>query len=60
MISGSVAEGKQARPVWPRSDTAGLRFRAAVEADLPFLSRLYASTRFEELAVTSWSEAQKA
>ncbi|AMY03074.1 GNAT family N-acetyltransferase [Mesorhizobium ciceri] len=60
MISGSVAEGKQARPVWSRSDKAGLRFRAAVDADMPFLSRLYASTRLEELAVTAWSDAQKA
>jgi ribosomal protein S18 acetylase RimI-like enzyme len=60
LVSGSGAEGKQARPAWTRSDTAGLRCRAAAEADLPFLSRLYASTRMEELAVTSWSEAQKA
>ncbi|WP_352128032.1 GNAT family N-acetyltransferase [Mesorhizobium sp. dw_380] len=33
--------------------------RPAAEADLPFLSRLYASTRMEELAVTAWTEAQK-
>ncbi|WP_281035962.1 GNAT family N-acetyltransferase [Mesorhizobium sp. M7A.F.Ca.US.008.03.1.1] len=55
-----MAEAKQALRVWSRSDTAGLRFRAAVEADMPFLSRLYASTRFEELAATPWTEAQKA
>ncbi|TIW99228.1 MAG: GNAT family N-acetyltransferase [Mesorhizobium sp.] len=60
MISGSVAEAKQARPVWSRSDRAGLGFRPATEADMPFLSRLYASTRMDELAVTSWSDAQKA
>ncbi|MDH2386759.1 GNAT family N-acetyltransferase [Bradyrhizobium sp. CER78] len=30
------------------------------EADLPFLGRLYASTRAEELAVVPWSEADKA
>jgi ribosomal protein S18 acetylase RimI-like enzyme len=47
-------------PAWPRSDRAGLAFRRSTEADLPFLSRLYASTRMEELAVTDWSEAQKA
>ncbi|CAN7235626.1 GNAT family N-acetyltransferase [Mesorhizobium sp. LjRoot246] len=27
---------------------------------MPFLSRLYASTRMDELAVTSWTDAQKA
>ncbi|TPK58185.1 GNAT family N-acetyltransferase [Mesorhizobium sp. B2-4-19] len=47
-------------PVWSRSRKAGLIFRASAAADLPFLSLLYASTRLEELAVTSWSEAQKA
>ncbi|TGP85549.1 N-acetyltransferase [Mesorhizobium sp. M8A.F.Ca.ET.213.01.1.1] len=47
-------------PAWSRSRQAGLAFRAAAEADIAFLSRLYASTRMEELAVTDWSEAQKA
>ncbi|QKD00982.1 N-acetyltransferase [Mesorhizobium loti R88b] len=47
-------------PVWARSNKVGLGFRPSTEADLPFLSRLYASTRLEELAVTDWSEAQKA
>ena len=28
------------------------------DADLPFLARVYASTRAEELAVTGWTEAQ--
>ncbi|MBZ9737887.1 MULTISPECIES: GNAT family N-acetyltransferase [unclassified Mesorhizobium] len=45
---------------WSRSRRAGLAFRAAGEADIAFLSRLYASTRMEELAVTGWSEVQKA
>jgi len=44
---------------WLRSTAAGLRFRPIGEADLPFLARLYASTRMEELAVTVWSDAQK-
>jgi GNAT superfamily N-acetyltransferase len=43
-----------------RSTGAGLSFRPIAEADLPFLARLYASTRIEELAVTDWSDAQKA
>jgi ribosomal protein S18 acetylase RimI-like enzyme len=33
--------------------------RAASEEDLPFLFRVYASTREEELAPTGWSEEQK-
>src|SRR4051794_29881396 len=45
---------------WSRAAAAGLSFRAITEADLPFLARLYASTRAEELAVTPWSDAQKA
>jgi hypothetical protein len=45
---------------WSRAAQAGLTFRAITDADLPFLVRLYASTRTEELAVTDWSDAQKA
>lgn len=56
-----MAEAKQAHPppAWARSEKAGLGFRVATDADIPFLSRLYASTRMEELAVTSWTDAQK-
>ena len=43
-----------------RATAAGLTFRPITDADLPFLARLYASTRMEELAVTDWSDAQKA
>lgn len=45
---------------WARAAHAGLAFRPIADADLPFLARLYASTRAEELAVTPWSEEQKA
>src|ERR1051325_11420908 len=45
---------------WSRAAQAGLTFRPITEADLPFLSRLYASTRTEELSVLDWSEEQKA
>jgi ribosomal protein S18 acetylase RimI-like enzyme len=45
---------------WARAADLGLTFRPIVEADLPFLARLYASTRTEELAVTPWSDEQKA
>jgi GNAT superfamily N-acetyltransferase len=35
-----------------------IRFRKAVDADLPFLFTLYASTREDELAQVDWSEEQ--
>ena len=45
---------------WARASAACLTFRCITEADLPLLSAIYASTRIEELAVTQWSEAEKA
>jgi ribosomal protein S18 acetylase RimI-like enzyme len=45
---------------WARATEAGLSFRRTTDADLPFLARVYASTREEEIAATPWSEAQKA
>jgi GNAT superfamily N-acetyltransferase len=53
------SEGARAPFGWARAAAAGLRFRPITEADLPFLARLYASTRIEELSVTDWSDAQK-
>ena len=47
-------------PGWTRAAAAGLTFRAATDADLPFLAQVYASTRTEELALVPWSDAQKA
>lgn len=44
---------------WARAAAAGLAFRPMTDADLPFLARLYASTRMEELSVVAWSEADK-
>ncbi|MHB9360528.1 MULTISPECIES: GNAT family N-acetyltransferase [unclassified Mesorhizobium] len=44
---------------WVRAARIDLTFRPMADADLPFLSALYASTRAEELAVTPWSDAQK-
>jgi GNAT superfamily N-acetyltransferase len=43
-----------------RAAAAGLTFRTIAHADLPFLERLYGSTRADELALTDWSDAQKA
>ena len=45
---------------WTRAAESGCTFRRLSEADLPFLGRLYASTRIEELAPVPWSEADKA
>ena len=39
---------------------AGYALRPRAPNDLPFLSRLYASTREQELRVVDWSDAQKA
>lgn len=43
-----------------RAAALGLALRPETDADIPFLGALYAATRMEELAVTSWTEAQKA
>lgn len=42
------------------SAALGLSLRPATDADLPFLSALYGSTRANELATTGWPEATKA
>ena len=39
---------------------AGVALRPITEADLPFLHRVYASTREEELAVVDWPAERKA
>lgn len=50
----------QASYGWRRAAAAGLAFRTITEADLPFLHRLYASTRADEMALVPWSDSQKA
>ncbi|MDB5581721.1 MAG: family N-acetyltransferase [Bradyrhizobium sp.] len=45
---------------WARAVNIGLTFRPIADVDLPFLARLYASTRAEELAATPWTDEQKA
>jgi ribosomal protein S18 acetylase RimI-like enzyme len=50
----------QAAFAWAGAEAAGLRFRPIADADLPFLARVYASTRAEELAAAPWSDAEKA
>ena len=44
---------------WARAAGCGCGFRRLAEADLPFLNRLYASTRAEEMAPVPWSQADK-
>jgi ribosomal protein S18 acetylase RimI-like enzyme len=39
--------------------TAPVSFRAITPADEPFLYRVYASTRADEMALVDWDEAQK-
>jgi len=45
---------------WRSAAAAGLTFRPVVDADLPFLARVYASTRADELAAVPWSAEQTA
>jgi ribosomal protein S18 acetylase RimI-like enzyme len=53
-VAAAVAFG------WVRATSAGLTFRRLTDADLPFLARVYASTRTEELAATPLTEEVKA
>ena len=43
----------------PSLAAGGLTLRPETEDDIPFLRRLYATTRAEELTATGWSDAQK-
>lgn len=43
----------------PRARRRGLTKRAMMDADLPFLSALYASTRADEVAPLPWSDDEK-
>jgi ribosomal protein S18 acetylase RimI-like enzyme len=60
MTRPPIADSVRVASCWARASLTGLTFRPIADADLPFLSALYASTRTEELAVTPWSDAQKA
>jgi GNAT superfamily N-acetyltransferase len=57
----TAAEVHSAEPfALPRSLAArGFTLRPESEGDMPFLRRLYATTRAAELALTDWSDAQK-
>src|SRR5512143_2371061 len=60
MVGSLQTIGDAATFGWTRAAHAGLEFRRISDADLPFLARLYASTRTEELAVTDWSGERRA
>ena len=44
----------------PEIEIAGISFRPIIEKDLPFLLKLYRSTREEELNLAPWTESEKA
>lgn len=46
-------------PVPKRAGALGLRYREIAPVDLPFLQKVYASTRREEMAMTGWPVAQQ-
>ena len=45
---------------WARAAKAGLTFRRISDDDMPFLARVYASTRKETLAAVSMTDMQRA
>jgi hypothetical protein len=58
--ASAMTDAARATFGWKRAADAGMTFRRIADADLPFLARLYASTRTEELAAVPWSAEQKA
>ncbi|MCB1636393.1 MAG: GNAT family N-acetyltransferase, partial [Xanthomonadales bacterium] len=58
-----MSEGNEAParliPEHHRSRMGVVHLRPVVDADLPLLARIYASTRESEMAQVPWSEAQK-
>jgi ribosomal protein S18 acetylase RimI-like enzyme len=58
-LSMQIGDDGVAAASWHRAAAAGLTFRSVTDADLPFLARVYASTRADELAVVPWSVEEK-
>jgi ribosomal protein S18 acetylase RimI-like enzyme len=48
-----------APPLPPELAAQGFAFRPEAEPDLPFLRRLYITTRWDELAIVEWLDEQK-
>jgi ribosomal protein S18 acetylase RimI-like enzyme len=59
MSDGMPVDVETAAFGWARAAATGCRFRRITDADLPFLARVYASTRAEELAATPLTDAMK-
>lgn len=59
MIDGDAIAPTEKHPDWSNAARHGLTFRPFSEDDLPFIARVYASTRTEELAPVPWTAAQK-
>jgi ribosomal protein S18 acetylase RimI-like enzyme len=55
-----TAGSRSADEPFPTAAALGLNFRPIGDADLPFLARLYATTRAYEMTLVPWSEAEKA
>ncbi len=55
--AASSAAGRLAIP--PGLSEQGFALRPETEADVPFLLQLYISTRWQELSVADWADAQK-
>jgi ribosomal protein S18 acetylase RimI-like enzyme len=60
LSSGFADAGVSDPGTFAAAAAVGLSFRPVAEADLPFLCRLYGTTRAHELAPVPWSPEQKA
>jgi ribosomal protein S18 acetylase RimI-like enzyme len=58
-MTATEADNAEAFALPPSLIARGFALRPEIEADIPFLRRLYASTRAMELALTNWTDAQK-
>jgi ribosomal protein S18 acetylase RimI-like enzyme len=59
-MTGGGVSAPQSLAIPPVLSDQGFALRPETEADVPFLRRLYISTRWEELApLAEWTEAQK-
>jgi GNAT superfamily N-acetyltransferase len=52
-------EKEEAFALPPSLTARGFVLRQETDADMPFLRRLYASTRADELSLTNWTDTQK-
>jgi ribosomal protein S18 acetylase RimI-like enzyme len=60
MANAQETASHDMRPALAAGLPAGWHIRGRTHSDLPFLSRLYASTRQDEMRLVDWTGAQKA